>query len=69
MKILIIAMLMLNVQAQSVILQDKEELTQDSLDFVRCMVIIKDLFRGELIKDDSLQEDHLTYDYYWGQTL
>jgi hypothetical protein len=69
MKILIIAMLMLtlNVQAQSVILQDKQERTQDSIDFVRCMVIIKDLFRGELIKDDSLQEDHLPYDYYWGK--
>ena len=69
MKILIIAMLMLTLsaQSQSVIIQDKQERTQDSLDLVKCMAIIKDLFRGELIKDDSLQEDHLPYDYYWGK--
>ena len=69
MKILIIAMLILglNAQSQSIILQDKEERAQDSMDLVRCMVIVRDLFDGELIKDDSLREDHLAYDYYWGK--
>lgn len=67
-RIIAITMLMLglNVHAQSVILQDKQERVQDSLDLIGCMTIIKDLFKGELYKNDSLQEDHLPYDYYWG---
>jgi hypothetical protein len=66
---ILMTMLMLGLytQAQSIILQDKEEIQQDSLDLIGCMEIINDLFKGELYKNDSLQEDHLPYDYYWGK--
>ena len=41
------------------------DFSKDSLDIVRCKVIIRDLFEGKLKKDGVIQQDHVPADFFW----